>query len=152
VKALLAATPLVALLVLLAACGDDADEPGSDNPGGPAAGVEGVWEGTYQSNATDRSGTYCLVVDQAGRDLSGSISFDGDDAVPVGGLVANGDISFAWGPQLADSPAVVDDNSISRGGTLTGQVDGGTMSGSWAATVGDIGSWSGEHTGAEDCG
>jgi len=150
VKHLFAAILFVATVaVFSAACGDDEDSPGSDNPGGPAAGVAGVWEGTYGSNTSDRAGAFCLELEQNGRDLAGNISFDGTNSVPVGGLIANNDLSLAWG---AAAEATVDSDSISRGGNFTGAVDEGAASGSWVGTLGDIGDWTAERTDAESCG
>jgi hypothetical protein len=130
---------LAALLVAAAACGDDGD--------GAAADVAGTWAGEYASERTDRAGTLCLELAQDGRDLTGALTFAGEEPVEVGGRIANERLSFAWsGGDGASPDGVV---RLTSGGTFSGDAAGDTISGEWTALDADRGTWSVERA---ECG
>jgi hypothetical protein len=136
------------LLAAFVACGDDDTSPIGE---GPAENVDGVWEGTYTSS-TGATGTYCIDFDQDGRNLGGTIAFDGAESTQITGAIAEARMVFNWG-QLAAASATSDvPDTISGSGTFSGNVAAGTFTGSYSVTVtGDRGDWAGHRSDQRSC-
>jgi hypothetical protein len=139
----------VCLVGLAVACSGSSTAPEIGN--GPAENVKGVWEGDYTGADTSPSGTFCLSFQQDNRQLAGSIAFDGGEPAELNGLIAEDRLSFVWGP-LASATSAVGTNISSGGGTFSGNVSAGTVSGTYTvAGTADHGAWTGHLSDKRAC-
>lgn len=136
-------------LIGLTSCGDDDGDQDNDN--GPAADVQGVWKGTYASDRTDRQGNYCLQFEQDQRELTGTLVFEGEGPLQIGGRIANERMSFVWGP-VPGATSSSSEISFTSGGTFSGDVAGEQVTGTWSSIDSDAGTWSGTRDPATTCG
>jgi hypothetical protein len=145
-RVLLVAAALLAAFAL--ACGDDDD-------GGSPADVEGVWSGTFAADTSELAGALCIDIaqlDQETATMGGTVVFEGEAPVGMGGLVSGNRLSFVWSgvtgaPAATASPdqstptqpGVVD---FITGGTFEGDVDGNRLAGTFTSLSGETGDWS----------
>lgn len=148
------------LTAVLAACGGDdggGNQGGGEFPDGPAADIDGVWEGTYMSEAGGRSGAFCAELEQDGRELNGVVVFDSDEPLTIGGIIANERVAWTWAPDTAapatGEPAPSATVGFITGGSFTGDVDaqGDHGSGSFTTLSADHGAWTGARTERGSC-
>jgi hypothetical protein len=141
----------LSLLSIAMACGDD-DSTMPQLGEGPAENVEGVWEGSYAS-ANGPAGAYCLSLEQDGRAIEGTITFDGGQSAEIQGAIAEDQMNLIWGQMAAASytPAALP-TTISSSGSFSGKVSAGTLDGTYAITeTGDHGMWSGHRSAETAC-
>jgi hypothetical protein len=145
---------LLALSLLLpataAACGGDDKAPRIGE--GPADDVHGAWQGTYMAADATQGGAFCVLIEQDGRALSGSIAFNGGAVSDIGGVISQSTLLLTWGPALEESPRSMT-TDIAAGGTLNGQVTQGTASGTWIGASSAVvrGDWALQRSTAIDC-
>jgi hypothetical protein len=149
--------PLLASLAIAAvACGDDdgggVNDGGGEFPEGAAADVEGVWDGTYQSGSSGRFGAFCLELDQDGRELNGTVHFQGEQPLAVGGIISNDRMAWTWAPATGSATPAAS-LAFASGGTFSGDVSlgGDTVSGTWTSLTADSGTWAGERLDSGSC-
>jgi hypothetical protein len=147
-KSSLLVLAVAAIVVFGTACGDDDGDRDNDN--GPAADVQGVWTGSYASERTDHQGTYCIGFEQDHRELTGTLIFEGETPLQIGGRIANERLSFVWGPEPG-ATSTSSEISFTSGGTFSGDVDGEQVSGTWSSIDSDAGSWTGTRDAAATC-
>lgn len=137
----------VSAVLLLTSCGDGNSD--QDNENGPAANVEGIWLGSYESSQTDRAGDFCAEITQDKRELTGTIIFAGEEPLDIGGRIANQRLSFVWSPtDNATTDGVI---RFTTGGTFSGDADGNDITGTWTSVDGDRGDWSANRPASATC-